>query len=175
MGRLLSLTAARLAPTLAGAAPGGALFDVACWGYWNGSLAANASIGADPSYELTGGASMSAGGTRIAAVPPSPSAVAAVGVPSLLTQWQARGAEAAAAALAARGGGVDWGEPGRGAYAVAPDAAYGGGDAGLLRLLVLEWRGVQGGTALWVADERGPWELEPGTLWVPPVGASVGT
>lgn len=166
--RLLSFSPEELAPGLVASHAPGARFDVRCWGFWNGSLAANASIGADPSRPLAG-AEVRVGGARLAARPAAPSLVAAVGIESVLTNWEERRAAAEGGGFAARGGGVDWGAPGRRGYAAAAGGGFrGGADGGLLRLLTMEWRGVGGGSALWVADARGPWELAPRELWVPP-------
>jgi hypothetical protein len=186
--RVLSLTPAGLAPGLAAAHPPGALFDVSCWAFWNGTLGANASIGADPSGSLVS-AAMYAGGARLDAAPAAPSYVAAVGIDSVLADWEAQRDRLRDAGFSAPGGGLD-GAPGGGlgagggdlgvggpaggdggsegppGFEVAP-GAYSGGPSGLLRLLVLEWRGALGDAALWVGDARGPWELEPGALWVP--------
>jgi hypothetical protein len=163
--RLLSLSAARLAPALAAAAAPGALFDVACWAYWNGTLAANATIGADPSGSL-GAAEMLLGGARLATRAPTPTLIAGVGVDSVLTNWEEQRERASGASFIAPGGGVDFGAAGRRGCDVSGEGFSGGG-GGLLRLLVMRWRGVPAGASLWVADARGPWELEPYSLWVP--------
>ncbi|GBF99146.1 hypothetical protein Rsub_12113 [Raphidocelis subcapitata] len=162
--RLMSLSVARLAPALVAAHPPGSLYDVRCWGYWNGTLGADATIGADPAG---GDASMAAGGARVSSRRAAPAAVAAVGAEGVLAAWEERRDRAARGGPVAAGGGVDWGAPGRGGPAVSAEAFGGGGGDGL-RLLVLEWRGVGGDASLWVADARGPWQPEPRSLWVPP-------
>jgi len=163
--RLLSLSPKLIAPAIVAAAAPGSLFDVSCWAYSNGTLAANATIGADPSGAL-GSAAIIAGGGRLATRAPSSAYVASVGVESVLTAWEEQRDRAKGAACVAPGGGVDWGLPERRGYAVSGER-YDGGASGLLRLLVLQWRGVLGGSSLWVADARGPWELEPYSVWVP--------
>ena len=153
------------------------LYDVTCWGQWNGTFQSNLSIGTLPAsgafaYAALGGVRLMTVGLERGYMPNNAMryelakiAAAGVGGSSQQLYWESQVEEVRGAVAVGTGELVS-------AYRLNATAVSGGGERGdFHRMLVLRWKGVRAGVKLGVWDGGRPWRVGRGQLVVPRVQA----